>query len=133
MSVEQERMSCRLWRDDDEIVSRQKTGCAYARLCRSAHRSLCAGSEPPRRIRCHARRPLGLALSPPSRLTVTLFGFRAWKKTENTHLYWCCGNGIIFARSPERVCVLIFDNWELDIKENCNVYRERESSERISC
>ena len=47
------------------------------------------------------------------------------KKSENTPLRWGSGCGIIFARSPERAAA-IFENWTLDIKENCNVYRDKE-------
>ena len=47
------------------------------------------------------------------------------KKSENTPLRWLGGYGIIFPRSPERAAA-IFENWMLDIKENCNVYRDKE-------
>ena len=48
-----------------------------------------------------------------------------FEKSENTPLRELGGYGIISARSPERAAA-IFENWMLDIKENCNVYRDKE-------
>ena len=42
-------------------------------------------------------------------------------------------NDILGTRSPERVRALIFENRELEIKENCNVNEIGESSKEVSC
>jgi hypothetical protein len=47
------------------------------------------------------------------------------KEIKNTPLRKMREYGIISARSPERAAA-IFENWTLDIKENCNVYRDKE-------